>query len=72
MSMPSPIVRQMAEQHHRDLIAQAAAQRRVRAALSERRTAVSTGQTGRGRAAAMFKAVITRSSRIRRAVPDQA
>lgn len=62
------IAAKLAEEHRRDLIAQAEVHRRVRAALNGR----PTTQGRLRRIASLIQAVVARSVRARRPLPDEA
>jgi hypothetical protein len=69
MSMHPTIMRELAERHRQDLLAQAADRGRVRAALDAR--AASTAPVRSGLVARTVKAVLTRSTGLRRPLPDE-
>ncbi|HXZ65644.1 MAG TPA: hypothetical protein VEH05_12970 [Streptosporangiaceae bacterium] len=71
MSMHPTIMRELAERHRQDLLAQAADRRRVRAALDARTAPASTAPVRSGPAARIVKAVFTRSTVARRPLPDE-
>jgi hypothetical protein len=71
MSMHPTLMRELAERHRRDLLAQAADRRRVRAALDARAAAASAAPVRSGLVARTVKAVLTRSTGLRRPLPDE-
>jgi len=71
MSMHPTIMRQLAERHRQDLLAQAADRRRVRAALDARAAAASTAPVRSSRGVRVVKALVSRPARSQRPLPGE-